>query len=106
MLPPAEAMRPPPPEKGGKILLEYIPFLWHRMPFRWKMLLRSIFRNPFRSAVSIFAGTISTALIFTAFSNMESLDYLMAFPYGHFIWHLFVLAGSTCHFFAVLWYAA
>ena len=27
-------------------------------------------------------------------------------PYGHFIWHLFVLAGSTCHFFAVLWYAA
>ncbi len=27
-------------------------------------------------------------------------------PYSHFIWHLFVLAGSTCHFFAVLWYAA
>jgi hemolysin III len=26
-------------------------------------------------------------------------------PYSHFIWHLFVLAGSTCHFFAVLWYA-
>jgi hemolysin III len=26
--------------------------------------------------------------------------------YSHFVWHLFVLAGSTCHFFAVLWYAA
>ncbi len=26
--------------------------------------------------------------------------------YGHFIWHLFVLAGTTCHSFAVLWYAA
>ena len=26
--------------------------------------------------------------------------------YAHFAWHLFVLAGSTCHFFAVLWYAA
>ncbi|HAD75698.1 MAG TPA: hemolysin D, partial [Gemmatimonadetes bacterium] len=25
--------------------------------------------------------------------------------YNHFIWHLFVLAGSTCHFFSVLWYA-
>ena len=25
--------------------------------------------------------------------------------YAHFVWHLFVLAGSTCHFFAVLWYA-
>jgi hemolysin III len=27
-------------------------------------------------------------------------------PYSHFIWHLFVLAGSTFHFFAVLWYSA
>jgi len=26
--------------------------------------------------------------------------------YGHFIWHLYVIAGTTCHFFAVLWYAA
>jgi hemolysin III len=26
--------------------------------------------------------------------------------YAHFVWHLFVLAGSTCHFFAVLRYAA
>ena len=26
--------------------------------------------------------------------------------YQHAIWHLFVLAGSGCHFFAVLWYAA
>jgi len=24
--------------------------------------------------------------------------------YNHFIWHLFVIAGTTCHFFAVLWY--
>jgi len=26
--------------------------------------------------------------------------------YHHFIWHLFVIAGTVCHFFAVLWYAA
>lgn len=26
--------------------------------------------------------------------------------YGHFIWHVFVMAGTSCHFFAVLWYAA
>jgi hemolysin III len=24
--------------------------------------------------------------------------------YGHFIWHLFVAAGTACHFCAVLWY--
>lgn len=26
--------------------------------------------------------------------------------YAHLVWHLFVLAGTCCHFFAVLWYAA
>lgn len=26
--------------------------------------------------------------------------------YGHFIWHLFVMAGTACHYFAVFWYAA
>ena len=26
--------------------------------------------------------------------------------YFHFVWHLFVIAGTTCHFIAVLWYAA
>jgi hemolysin III len=25
--------------------------------------------------------------------------------YAHFIWHLFVAAGTACHFWAVLWYA-
>jgi hemolysin III len=26
--------------------------------------------------------------------------------YGHFVWHVFVLAGTVCHFVAVAWYAA
>jgi hemolysin III len=26
-------------------------------------------------------------------------------PYSHFVWHLFVIAGTACHFWAVLWYA-
>lgn len=29
-----------------------------------------------------------------------------ALRHSHFVWHLFVLAGSTCHFFAALWYAS
>ncbi len=30
-------------------------------------------------------------------------DYRMR--YAHFIWHLFVVLGSVCHFVAVFWYA-
>lgn len=26
--------------------------------------------------------------------------------YSHFIWHLFVMAGTVCHYIAVLWYSA
>jgi hemolysin III len=26
--------------------------------------------------------------------------------YSHFVWHLFVIAGTACHFAAVLWYAS
>ncbi|MEE9276156.1 MAG: hemolysin III family protein [bacterium] len=26
-------------------------------------------------------------------------------PYNHLIWHLFVMAGTACHFIAALWYA-
>ena len=26
--------------------------------------------------------------------------------YAHFAWHLFVIAGTACHFFAVLWYSS
>jgi hemolysin III len=25
--------------------------------------------------------------------------------YAHFVWHLLVMGGSTCHFFAAMWYA-
>ncbi|HEY6597934.1 MAG TPA: hemolysin III family protein, partial [Pseudomonadales bacterium] len=25
--------------------------------------------------------------------------------YGHFVWHLFVMLGTACHYFAVFWYA-
>ena len=78
---PAEAMAPPPPEKGGRVLPEYISFLWQRFTFRQKMILRSIFRNPFRSAVSVCAATVATALIFSALSMVSSLDYLIHFEF-------------------------
>jgi putative ABC transport system permease protein len=80
-LEPAAAMRPPPPEKGGRVLIERIPFLWKPLPFRCKMIFRAIFRNPFRSSVSIFASMISTALILSALANVDSLHYLMSYEF-------------------------
>ncbi len=80
-LAPADAMRPPPPERGGRVLPERIPALWVHVPFRGRMVLRSIFRNPFRSLVSVLAAAVSTALVFTALSMVDSLDYLMRYEF-------------------------
>lgn len=80
-LAPADAMRPPPPERGGRVLPERIPALWRRVPFGGRMVLRSIFRNPFRSLVSVVAAAVSTALVFTALSMVDALDYLMRYEF-------------------------
>ena len=80
-LEPAEAMRPPPPESGRRVLLERIGFVWARLSFQWKMINRAIARNPFRSTVSVAAGFVSTSLVFAMILQMESLDYLMSYEF-------------------------
>jgi hemolysin III len=47
----------------------------------------------------IIAGGLSYTIGVVFFALDSRLKY------GHLIWHLFVLAGTTCHYFAVLWYA-
>lgn len=59
-----------------------------------KPLMASISPN---GLLLLFAGGLSYTLgvVFYAWHKL---------PYHHAIWHLFVLAGSTCHYFAILLY--
>ena len=54
---------------------------------------------PVPGILLILAGGIAytSGLVFFAAHRLK---------YNHFIWHLFVIAGTACHFFAVLWYSA
>jgi hemolysin III len=54
-------------------------------------------RIPHRGLLWILAGGVA----YTA----GAVFYSLKRRYTHFIWHLFVMAGSTLHYFAVLWYA-
>ncbi|MDP3678380.1 MAG: hemolysin III family protein [Methylotenera sp.] len=47
---------------------------------------------------------VAGGLFYTAGVAFYATDSRL--QYGHLIWHLFVLAGTACHYFAVLWYAA
>jgi len=49
------------------------------------------------------AWLVAGGLSYTAGAVVFLLDSKLR--YAHFVWHLFVLAGSTCHFFAALWHA-
>jgi hemolysin III len=51
-----------------------------------------------------FAWLLLGGLAYTAGVVFYSIDHRM--PYSHFIWHLFVMAGTLCHSLAIYWYAA
>lgn len=59
-----------------------------------------IARVPTPGLVLLVAGGLSYTMGVVFFVTDSRIRY------GHFIWHLFVMAGTVCHYFAVFWYAA
>lgn len=62
-----------------------------------KQLLAQI---PFEGLLWLLAGGLSYTVGVVFYAIGSKLKY------GHTIWHLFVILGTVCHYFAVLWYAA
>jgi len=67
----------------GWLIIIAIRPLWLKVPFPGMLLL-------FAGGIAYTAGV--------AFYAAERIRY------SHFVWHLFVVLGTTCHFFAVLRY--
>jgi hemolysin III len=59
-----------------------------------------VYRVPLPGLLWILAGGAAYTTGVAFFAADSRLKY------GHLIWHLFVMAGSACHFLAVLWYGA
>jgi len=78
---PAESMRAEAPRQVNKVWLEYLPFLWRRISFTWKMILRNISRNRFRSAVNCFGVAISLSLLLMGFFMTDSVSFGMEFQF-------------------------
>ncbi|MBZ8141046.1 hemolysin D [Rubrivivax gelatinosus] len=57
-----------------------------------------------RMAVGGLVLLVAGGLAYTGGAVFYLLDSRLRF--GHFVWHLFVIAGSVCHFFAALLHAA
>lgn len=82
---PAAAMRPKPPKQGGAILLERATWLWSRLSSGWRMVLRSVVRNRFRTAAGTFAAAMGASVLVCGFMMAEATNYLIDFQFK-WIW--------------------
>jgi putative ABC transport system permease protein len=74
---PAEAMRPAPPAKGGRIILERWSAFWQGLDIQWQMVLRGLFRRRGRTAVAIFSASLGASIVLLAFGFVDSMDKMI-----------------------------
>ncbi|OPH58125.1 ABC transporter permease [Paenibacillus ferrarius] len=70
----AQAMRPKPPKKMKKLLIEQFPGIWRRISYSNKLILRNIFLNKQKALASSVGVVVSTVLLITAFGTQMSLQ--------------------------------
>ena len=70
---PASLMRPKAPKNGKKILLERIKFVWNRLNFSQKVIIRNISRYKKRAMITIIGIAGCTALMVTGFGIRDSI---------------------------------
>ncbi|MGE6226560.1 ABC transporter permease [Paenibacillus chitinolyticus] len=70
----AQAMRPKPPKKMKKLIIEKIPGIWNRIPYSYKLIFRNLFLNKQKALASSVGVVVSTVLLITAFGTQTALQ--------------------------------
>ena len=74
---PASAMRDSPPVSGHRTPLESITFLWQRLSFTNKIIVRNIFRYPLRSLFTIMGVMMATAMLIMGYFVQDAMTYML-----------------------------
>lgn len=69
----ARLLRPKPPAKGNRILLEKMPFIWDNMSFLSKVTARNLFRSKKRMLMTILGVLGCAALLVLGFGIADSV---------------------------------
>ena len=80
-LKPAEAMRPKPPRRGGAVWLEGAGWLWQRLGFAWRLVLRAVIRQRLRTSVGVFAAAIGAALLTSGLMMVDSSLFMVEYEF-------------------------
>lgn len=78
---PAEAMRSPPPRRGGAVWIERIGVLWNNLSAAWRMVLRNLLRGRWRTATAAFSAMTGSALLVNGFLMVEAQDFMIQFQF-------------------------
>jgi len=78
----AELMRPKAPKNGKRIFLEYVPFIWKRLKFLYKVSIRNVLRYKKRFFMMILGISGCTALLVAGFGIKDSISNLVPKQYG------------------------
>jgi putative ABC transport system permease protein len=81
VIPPAEAMRPEPPARYRRSLLE-TPLVTRHLSNAGRMVLRNIARHPFRSTASIVGVGFAAAILVVGFVFIDALDSLVTIQFS------------------------
>lgn len=73
----ASLMRPKPPAKGNRILVERINFLWKKLSFTQKVTFRNLTAKKSRMFMSLLGVLSGTALIVMGFGLRNSINQLI-----------------------------
>ena len=104
-LAPAEAMRPRPPKRGRRILIENWLWFWSRIDFRWHMVLRGIFRNRMRTAAAVAAAAVGASLILVTFQMRDAMNEMVSFHFDKVLLSDFELSFQQARDFGALYEA-
>ena len=68
---PANLLRPKPPKKGTRVLLENVPFIWKRLAFKYKSSLRNVLRYKMRFFMMLISVAVSAGLVFAGLALLD-----------------------------------
>lgn len=79
-LPPAEAMRPAPPERFSEGWVEHSPLVrWLGQPTR--IIIRNISRHPLKTTLSVLGISLAGALLLVGMFQFQAVDHMLDLQY-------------------------
>ncbi len=81
---PADAMLPEPPKSGKHILLERIGFVWKKLTFSWKVVIKNILRNKRRFALLVLGLALAYSINTVPQYMLEAVTAMFSVQYGEY----------------------